>query len=228
MLEVWEFVLILVGVEALVGIVAGVVIWRKQNTKKADCEFQRDLLDELSEDAILDDLYEADDVEVGVPPQNYQQNDAIQLKTFRQLSNVSDFREVTSEEPRTRRTSILSEVALPDVDPRPAPMIIAANDSVFYGNENDVRPPSYHTRMSYDHFDIGEELTPVNTPSPTRLRRTLAITETPTGSLSRPKMGDPTPFSFFSEKTDMSTVNGELKKPLWDSDSHTTPGDPGY
>lgn len=165
---------------------------------RADCEFQRDLLDELSEDAILDDLYEADDVEVGVPPQNYQQNDAIQLKTFRQLSNVSDFREVTSEEPRTRRTSILSEVALPDVDPRPAPMIIAANDSVFYGNENDVRPPSYHTRMSYDHFDIGEELTPVNTPSPTRLRRTLAITETPTGSLSRPKMGDPTPFSFFS------------------------------
>ena len=34
MLEIWEFVLISVGAEALVGIIAGIFIWRKQSNKK--------------------------------------------------------------------------------------------------------------------------------------------------------------------------------------------------
>lgn len=34
MLEIWEFVLILVGAEALVGIVAGIFFWRKHVDKK--------------------------------------------------------------------------------------------------------------------------------------------------------------------------------------------------
>lgn len=34
MLEIWEFVLILVGAEAFVGIVAGIFFWRKHVDKK--------------------------------------------------------------------------------------------------------------------------------------------------------------------------------------------------
>lgn len=34
MLEIWEFLLILVGAEALVGIVAGIFFWRKHVDKK--------------------------------------------------------------------------------------------------------------------------------------------------------------------------------------------------
>ncbi|XP_061183172.1 uncharacterized protein LOC133191431 [Saccostrea echinata] len=218
MLEIWEFVLILFGAEALVGIGVGIFIWRKHKTN-TEYSSQRDLLDELQEDVILNDLYEADDLEIGVPPHDYKEvNDNVQLKAFRRLSSISDFRESKSGESQMRRTSILSEVALPDVEPRPMPMVLATDDDVFYGSGrplSDMRPPSYHTRMSYAH-SIGEDLTPVNSPSPTRFRKTLVIDESTKGGLSRPKMGDPLPFSLHSEKTDVSMEVMDKAKPLWD------------
>lgn len=165
---------------------------------------QKDLLENLPEEITLDDLYEAEDIEVGVPAQSHLNfNGVVELKTFRRLSSVSDFRENASIEPTTRRTSILSNVALPDVDPCPAPMILASNNDTYYADDRsltDIRPPSYHTRMSYSHVSTGNDLTPVNTPSPSRFRKALNINENSTRGLSRPKMGDPAPFSFFSGK----------------------------
>ncbi|XP_062605370.1 uncharacterized protein LOC134267169 [Saccostrea cucullata] len=216
MIEIWEFVLILFGAEALVGIGVGIFIWRKHKNK-TDYSSQRDLLDDLQDDVILNDLYEADDLEIGVPPHDYQEvNDAVRLKVFRRLSSISDFCESKSE---ARRTSILSDVALPDVEPRPVPMVLATNDDVFYGSDrplSDMRPPSYHTRMSYAHSNNGEDLTPVNTPSPTRFRKALFIDETTKGGLTRPKMGDPTPFSLHTEKTEVSMEKMDKAKPLLD------------
>lgn len=159
-------------------------------------------MENLPEEINLDDLYEAEEIEVGVPAQSHLNfNGVVELKTFRRLSSVSDFRENSSIESTTRRTSIMSNVALPDVDPCPAPMILASNNDTYYADDRsltDIRPPSYHTRMSYTHSMTGTELTPVNTPSPSRFRKALDINENSTRGLSRPKMGDPTPFSFFS------------------------------
>lgn len=219
MLEIWEFVLILVGAEALVGIVAGIFFWRKHVDKKTENGSQKDLLENLPEEINLDDLYEAEEIEVGVPAQSHLNfNGVVELKTFRRLSSVSDFRENSSIESTTRRTSILSNVALPDVDPCPAPMILASNNDTYYADDRsltDIRPPSYHTRMSYTHSMTGTELTPVNTPSPSRFRKALDINENSTRGLSRPKMGDPTPFSFFSENTIASTQSSESVQAKW-------------
>ena len=161
---------------------------------------QKDLLEELPDDINLDDLYDADDLEIGIPPNNYQHtNGDLELKSFRRLSSVSDFREPVSTDYTARRTSILSNVALPDFDPCPAPMIMAASNDIYYERSAiDARPPSYHTRLSFTQSHVGDELTPVNTPSPSRSRKPLTVRDSSTRGLSRPKMGDPTPFSFFS------------------------------
>lgn len=158
-------------------------------------------MENFLEEIILDDLYEVEEIEVGVFVCSYFNfNGVVELKMFWRLSSVFDFWENLLIEFIMCRISILSNVVFFDVDFCLVLMIFVFNNDIYYVDDRfliDICFLLYYIWMFYIYFMIGNEFILVNILSFFRFRKVLDINENLIRGLLRLKMGDLILFLFF-------------------------------
>lgn len=158
-------------------------------------------MENFLEEIILDDLYEVEEIEVGVFVCSYFNfNGVVELKMFWRLSSVFDFWENLLIEFIMCRISILSNVVFFDVDFCLVLMIFVFNNDIYYVDDRfliDICFLLYYIWMFYIYFMIGIEFILVNILSFFRFRKVLDINENLIRGLLRLKMGDLMLFLFF-------------------------------
>lgn len=158
-------------------------------------------MENFLEEIILDDLYEVEEIEVGVFVCSYFNfNGVVELKMFWRLSSVFDFWENLLIEFIMCRISILSNVVFFDVNFCLVLMIFVFNNDIYYVDDRfliDICFLLYYIWMFYIYFMIGNEFILVNILSFFRFRKVLDINENLIRGLLRLKMGDLILFLFF-------------------------------
>lgn len=158
-------------------------------------------MENFLEEIDLDDLYEVEEIEVGVFVCSYFNfNGVVELKMFWRLSSVFDFWENLLIEFIMCRISILSNVVFFDVDFCLVLMIFVFNNDIYYVDDRfliDICFLLYYIWMFYIYFMIGNEFILVNILSFFRFRKVLDINENLIRGLLRLKMGDLILFLFF-------------------------------
>lgn len=136
-------------------------------------------MENFLEEIILDDLYEVEEIEVGVFVCSYFNfNGVVELKMFWRLSSVFDFWENLLIEFIMCRISILSNVVFFDVDFCLVLMIFVFNNDIYYVDDRfliDICFLLYYIWMFYIYFMIGNEFILVNILSFFRFRKVLDI-----------------------------------------------------
>lgn len=158
-------------------------------------------MENFLEEINLDDLYEVEEIEVGVFVCSYFNfNGVVELKMFWRLSSVFDFWENLLIEFIMCRISIMSNVVFFDVDFCLVLMIFVFNNDIYYVDDRfliDICFLLYYIWMFYIYFMIGNEFILVNILSFFRFRKVLDINENLIRGLLRLKMGDLILFLFF-------------------------------